>query len=83
MSGLTVIEVETEASELGSHAKVCLADDRGCYVGSANLTAHGLGRNFELGARLLGPDVATIRATLEAIAELGRQTYPEIDRVRA
>lgn len=79
LSGLTVIEVETEASELGSHAKVCLADDNVCYLGSANLTAHGLGRHLELGARLYGPDVATIRAALEAIVELGRRTYPPTD----
>lgn len=75
-TGLTVIEVETETSELGSHAKVCLADDEVCYIGSANLTAHGLGRHLELGARLYGPDVATIRAALQAIADLGERVYP-------
>jgi hypothetical protein len=79
LSGLTVIEVETETSELGSHAKVCLADDEVCYLGSANLTAHGLGRHLELGARLSGPDVATVRAALEAIAELGTHVYPTPD----
>ncbi|MGO9196765.1 MAG: phospholipase D-like domain-containing protein [Acidimicrobiales bacterium] len=75
-AGLTVIEVETETSELGSHAKVCLADDEVCYLGSANLTAHGLGRHLELGARLYGPDVAIVRAALEAIAALGHRVYP-------
>ncbi len=76
MTGLTIFEVETETSEIGSHAKVCLADDEVCYLGSANLTAHGLGRHLELGARLYGPDVSTIRAALEAIAGLGRRVYP-------
>jgi phosphatidylserine/phosphatidylglycerophosphate/cardiolipin synthase-like enzyme len=80
LKGLTVIEIETETSELGSHAKVCLADDEVCYLGSANLTAHGLGRHLELGARLYGPDVATIRAALEAIAELGVRVYPTAGR---
>jgi len=76
LGGLTLLEVKTEASELGSHAKVCLADDEVCYLGSANLTAHGLGRHLELGARLHGPDVASIRAALEAIGELGHRVYP-------
>lgn len=75
-TGLTVVEVETETSELGSHAKVCLADDEVCYIGSANLTAHGLGRHLELGARLYGPDVAIIRAALQSIANLGERVYP-------
>lgn len=75
LRGLRVFEVATEASDLGSHAKVCLADDEVCYLGSANLTAYGLGRHLELGARLHGPNVAIIRAALEAIAELGRETY--------
>lgn len=76
VDGLRVIEVATPASELGSHAKVCLADDEVCYIGSANLTSHGLGRHLELGARLQGPDVAIIRAALEAIVHLGTQVYP-------
>lgn len=74
--GLRVFEVATEASDLGSHAKVCLADDEVCYIGSANLTAHGFGRHLELGARLNGPDVAVIRAALEAIAYRGRLAHP-------
>lgn len=73
---LSIHEVSTQVSDLGSHAKVCLADDAVCYLGSANLTAYGLGRHLELGARLHGPDVATIRAAVEAIAELGSRVYP-------
>lgn len=69
-------EVSTEVSDLGSHAKVCVADDSVCYLGSANLTAQGLGRHLELGARLHGPEVATIRAAVEAIAALGTLVYP-------
>lgn len=74
--GLEVFEIETAASDLGSHAKVCLADDEICYLGSANLTTHGLGRHIELGARLSGPNVAAIAAVLEAVAGLGARTYP-------
>lgn len=76
LRGLRVFEVATGVSDLGSHAKVCLADGVICYIGSANLTAHGLGRHLELGARVQGPDVTVIRAALEAIAELGRLVYP-------
>jgi phospholipase D-like protein len=71
-----IYEVSTEVSDLGSHAKVCVADDSVCYLGSANLTAHGFGRHLELGARLHGPEVATIRAAVEAIADLGTRVYP-------
>ncbi len=76
LTRLRVFEVATEASDLGSHAKVCLADDEVCYLGSANLTAYGLGRHLELGARLHGDNVSVIRAALEAIAQLGEVVYP-------
>jgi hypothetical protein len=48
------------------------------YIGSATLTAHGLGRKLELGARLHGADVAVIRAALEAISDLGQLVYPTL-----
>ncbi len=31
-------------------ARFCISDDRGAYVGSANLTRLGLSKHFELGA---------------------------------
>lgn len=79
LRGLRIFEVSTEASDLGSHAKVCLADDEVCYLGSANLTAYGLGRHLELGARLHGSNVAVIRAALDAIVGLAEIVYPDQD----
>jgi phosphatidylserine/phosphatidylglycerophosphate/cardiolipin synthase-like enzyme len=46
-----------DAQRLGSHAKFCVADGRSAYVGSANLTAPGLGRHLEMGLLVQG-DVA-------------------------
>lgn len=71
-SGLRIVEVATELSPLGSHAKIVTADGVRAYVGSANITTAGLGRQFEIGAELRGPDVEDLERILEAIARLGR-----------
>lgn len=39
---------------LGSHAKFCVVDGLSAYVGSANLTGPGLGRNLEMGLLVQG-----------------------------
>ena len=39
---------------LGSHAKFCVCDGIGAYVGSANLTMPGLSENLEIGVLLRG-----------------------------
>lgn len=44
----------TDAQRLGSHAKFCVADGTAAYVGSANLTAPGLGRHLEMGLLVQG-----------------------------
>ncbi|WP_404786902.1 phospholipase D family protein [Altericista sp. CCNU0014] len=44
----------TDAKRLGSHAKFCVADGLSAYVGSANLTAPGLGRHLEMGLLVQG-----------------------------
>jgi phosphatidylserine/phosphatidylglycerophosphate/cardiolipin synthase-like enzyme len=44
----------TDAQRLGSHAKFCVADGLSAYVGSANLTAPGLGRHLEMGLLVQG-----------------------------
>lgn len=36
-------------SQLGSHAKFCIADKAAAYVGSANLTGPGLAEHLEMG----------------------------------
>lgn len=42
------------AQRLGSHAKFCVADGMAAYVGSANLTASGLGQQLEMGILVYG-----------------------------
>ena len=52
---------EFEMTELGSHAKFCISDDRAAYVGSANLTKPGLGEHFELGVLVRGQAAVAMR----------------------
>lgn len=68
---LVVVELETALSTLGSHAKVLVADGERAYVGSANLTAAGLGRHVELGVELAGDRVHDLNAVLQALSRLG------------
>ncbi len=41
------------------------------YVGSANLTAAGLGRHVEVGVELAGPQVAELTRVLDALERVG------------
>lgn len=70
-AGLKVIEVATHLSPLGSHAKALVVDRARGYVGSANLTSAGLGRNIEIGVELTGPDVVDLSRILSALERLG------------
>ena len=47
--------------------KVLSVDTRAAYIGSANSTLRGLSTNFELGAVVEGPAVATIDAFLDHV----------------
>ena len=69
---LRLVEVATALSTLGSHAKVIVVDGMVAYVGSANLTAAGLGRHVEIGVEIAGPQVADLERLLLALARLGR-----------
>lgn len=71
LGGLRVTEVRTEVSPLGSHAKVLVVDRRRAYVGSANLTAAGLGRNVEIGVEVTGPQVEDLARLLGALERVG------------
>lgn len=54
------------------HAKVFVADERAAIVTSGNLTAGGLDRNYEYGARLDDPSVVrTVRNDLLAYRRVG------------
>jgi phosphatidylserine/phosphatidylglycerophosphate/cardiolipin synthase-like enzyme len=71
---LRVSEVQTHLSSLGSHAKVIVVDSQRGYVGSANLTAAGLGRHVEIGVELAGPQVADLTRVLMALERAGSTT---------
>jgi len=66
-----VIEVATHLSPLGSHAKALVVDRSRGYVGSANLTSAGLGRNIEIGVEITGPQVTDLSRVLTALERLG------------
>lgn len=53
---------EFDTSQLGSHAKFCISDDRGAYIGSANLTTPGLSKHFELGVLVRGDAAKQMKA---------------------
>lgn len=59
----------SDCSQLGSHAKFCIQDDQAAYVGSANLTAPGLGGSaqktryhFEMGLLVRGAPATQLAA---------------------
>ena len=54
---------------LASHAKVLLADGKKAYIGSANLTEHGMARFVEIGVLLYGPQAKQLWRVLQAILE--------------
>lgn len=45
---------ETGRQSVATHAKIVIADDSPCYVGSANLTEMNLANNFEMGVLMWG-----------------------------
>lgn len=71
---LRISEVQTHLSLLGSHAKVIVVDSMRGYVGSANLTAAGLGRHVEIGVELAGFQVAELTRVLAALERAGATT---------
>lgn len=81
-AALRVTEVHTHLSSLGSHAKVVIVDDEHGYVGSANLTAAGLGRHIEVGVELSGPQVADLAKVLVALERLGNPVVTVAAAVR-
>jgi len=72
---LRIVEVDSESSPLGSHAKVISADGSRAYLGSANMTSAGYGRQFEIGAAVTGGQVRQIDEILAAVDRLGVVRY--------
>lgn len=68
---LRVAEVRTDVSSLGSHAKLVVVDRRRAYVGSANFTAAGFGRNVEVGVQVEGAQVEEVARLLDALVRCG------------
>lgn len=54
------------------HAKLVVADARNGYIGSANLSARGLGQNFELGVRLTPSQARATEELLDWLESQGR-----------
>ena len=78
---LTVTELHTDISSLGSHAKVLVVDGSEGYVGSANLTAAGFGRHVEVGVEVSGPQVEDLVRLLDALERLGTRVITVADGV--
>jgi phosphatidylserine/phosphatidylglycerophosphate/cardiolipin synthase-like enzyme len=57
--------------QLGSHAKFCLADGQHAYIGSANLTGHGLYENLEMGILVHGKIAQQIAEFWDLLIEIG------------
>ena len=57
------------------HSKVVLADEKACYVGSANLTEHGMRHNFELGVVLQGAVVREVKALLQRLWDVSEPLW--------
>ncbi len=79
---MTVTELESVISSLGSHAKVLLVDRSEAYVGSANLTVAGLARHVEIGVELSGPQVDDLVRLFTALERTGRCVFNVADSRR-
>ncbi len=74
---LVITALTTGMSTLGSHAKVVVVDGQHAYVGSANLTAAGLGRHVELGVEVEGAEVQELSRLLLSLSRFGQlHRYP-------
>lgn len=60
-------QLEDGFTVLTSHAKVMLVDGRTAYIGSANLTEHGMARNIEIGIMLENQGNYLLKKILQTI----------------
>jgi phosphatidylserine/phosphatidylglycerophosphate/cardiolipin synthase-like enzyme len=60
-----------DENKLGSHAKVCIADGKSAYVGSANLTWPGLSGQLEIGLLVNGKVARQIEEFWDNLIEGG------------
>lgn len=64
---------KTGNQSYATHAKIAIADDELCYVGSANLTEHSLSNNFELGVLLRGDSVSVAIEIFDSVFEFSNR----------
>ena len=58
---------KTGRQAVATHAKVVIADEELCYIGSANLTRTSLSSNFELGVILRGEFVSDVADVFDQV----------------
>lgn len=63
---------ETGRQAFATHAKVAIADDELCYIGSANLTETSLSTNFEMGVLIRGAIVGDVARIFDRMFTGGR-----------
>ena len=71
---MRIVELHSEISWSGSHAKLVVVDRLRAYVGSANFTAAGFGKNIEVGVELAGVQVEELAMLLIALARPGHHS---------
>jgi phosphatidylserine/phosphatidylglycerophosphate/cardiolipin synthase-like enzyme len=67
-SSLTCINFNPASDKENLHAKVIVVDDNWAFVGSSNLSWHGMVTNHELGVIIRGPAARTISNLLDNLA---------------
>lgn len=67
--------IEREGSKLLEtfHAKVILADDRYCYLGSSNLDKYSIENSMELGALITGKSVRLLKKLMDIIISISKE----------
>lgn len=66
-------DAETGQQAFATHAKVAIADEKLCYIGSANLTRTSLSSNFELGVILRGELATDAARIFDRVFDLARE----------
>lgn len=66
-------DAETGQQAFATHAKIAIADEELCYIGSANLTQTSLSSNFELGVILRGELATDAARIFDRVFALARE----------
>lgn len=76
-SNIKVVDysIEREGSKMLEtfHAKVILADDRYCYLGSSNLDKYSIDNSMELGALITGDSVRLLKNLMDIIVSISKE----------